>query len=155
MNYFAHDTALIERGCQIGTGTKIWHLCHLREGVQVGAECVFGRNVYIESGAFIGAGVHVQNNVSIYNGVQLHDGVFVGPSVVFTNDKYPRAGNDAWTITPTIVCRGASIGAGAVIVCGVRIGEGAMIGAGAVVRRDVQPNEVYTEYGRGPERLMT
>lgn len=155
MNYFAHETALIEGNCSIGDGTRIWHHCHVREGVCVGSHCVFGRNVYIEAGAFIGSGVHVQNNVSIYNGVQLHDCVFVGPSVVFTNDKYPRAGNDDWTIVPTIIETGASIGAGAVIVCGVTIGEGAMIAAGAVVRRDVKPHEVYMEYGRGPERIMT
>jgi len=157
MNNAAHiePSSLIEPDCRIGAGTRIWHLCHLRRGAVIGRDCVLGRNVYVEAGAVIGNEVHIQNNVSVYAGVQLHDAVFVGPSVVFTNDKWPRAGNADWTIIPTIVEAGASIGAGAVIVCGVRIGAHAMIGAGAVVRRNVRPDEIYTEYGRGPERIVT
>ena len=151
MILYIHPTVDRERFVEIGEGTKIWHYCHLREGATIGAHCVLGRNVYVEAGSYIGDGVHIQNNVNVYNGVKLEDGVFVGPGVVFTNDKYPRAGNKDWEVVPTIVKSGASIGAGAVIVCGVTIGALAMVGAGAVVRRDVAPGETYLEYGRSHE----
>lgn len=143
----AHHSAEIEEGVIIGDGTKIWHLCHIREGAIIGRDCVLGRNVYVEEGALIGNRVHIQNNVSVYSGVKLFDDVFVGPGVVFTNDKYPRAfAGEDWERFGTYVYDGASIGAGAVIVCGVEIGEYAMVAAGAVVSKNVKPYELIINH---------
>jgi len=135
--YFAHETAVIEPGAKIGRGTRVWHHGHIRTGAVIGAECTLGKNVFVDTAAVVGDGVKIQNNVSVYSGVTLEDAVFVGPSAVFTNDLRPRAANPTWTIVPTVVRRGASIGANATIVCGVEIGESAMIAAGAVVTRSV------------------
>ncbi|HZU06154.1 MAG TPA: acyltransferase [Chloroflexota bacterium] len=140
-----HPTAEVSPEARIGPNTRIWHYCHVRAGAIIGAECVLGRNVYIEDGVVVGNRVKIQNNVSVYRGVQLEDGVFVGPHATFTNDRHPRAinpdgslkGADDWTVSPTRVRRGAAIGAGAVVVCGLEIGEFALVGAGAVVVRDV------------------
>ena len=136
---FVHPTADVEEGAQVGDGTKVWHLAHIRSTAQVGAGCVIGRNVYVDAGVTVGNLVKIQNNVSVYQGVTIEDEVFVGPCAVFTNDFRPRAQNPDWVITPTLVRHGASIGGGAVLVCGVTIGEWAMIGAGSVVTRDVEP----------------
>lgn len=143
-----HHTAEVEDGAIIGEGTKIWHLCHVRRGAVIGRDCSLGRNVYVDTGAVLGNRVRVQNNVSIYNGVTIEDSAFVGPHVVFTNDKRPRAYavDGGWKITPTLVRYRASIGAGAVIVCGFTIGEFAMVGAGAVVCRDILPYEQVTKF---------
>jgi acetyltransferase-like isoleucine patch superfamily enzyme len=141
-SYFAHPTAEIEEGAQIGAGTKIWHLVHVRSTAVIGADCVLGRNVYVDADVVIGNRVKIQNNVSVYKGVTLEDEVFVGPSAVFTNDRLPRAQNPNWQITPTIVRRGASIGANATLVCGIEIGEYAMVAAGAVVTRNVAPYQL-------------
>jgi acetyltransferase-like isoleucine patch superfamily enzyme len=138
-SFFAHPSAEVEPGALIGDGTKIWHLVHVRGSATVGANCVLGRNVYIDADVVIGDLVKIQNNVSVYKGVTLEDEVFVGPSAVFTNDLRPRAQNPDWQIVPTIVHRGASIGANATVVCGVEIGAYAMVAAGAVVTRDVAP----------------
>ena len=108
----------------------------------VGADCILGKNVYVDAGAEIGNGVKIQNNVSVYHGVHIADDVFVGPSVTFTNDQVPRAFNDNWTVVDTWVETGASIGANATIVCGTRIGEFSMVAAGAVVTHDVAPHEL-------------
>jgi acetyltransferase-like isoleucine patch superfamily enzyme len=140
-----HPTAEVSPEARIGPGTRIWHYVHVRERAVIGAECVLGRNVYVEDEVIIGDRVKIQNNVSVYRGVQLEDGVFVGPHATFTNDLHPRAINPDgslkgladWTVTPTLVRRGAAIGAGAVVVCGVEIGSFALVGAGAVVTRDV------------------
>jgi len=140
-----HPTAEVSPDARVGPNTRIWHYVHVRAGAVIGDECVIGRNVYVEDGVVIGDRVKLQNNVSVYRGVTLEDGVFVGPHATFTNDLYPRAINpdgtlkdlDDWTVTPTRVCRGAAIGAGAVIVCGTTIGAFALVGAGAVVTRDV------------------
>ncbi len=126
----------------IGAGTKIWHLVHLRAGAVVGADCVLGKNVFVDAGAVVGDRVKIQNNVSVYAGVTLEDEVFVGPSAVFTNDMFPRAQNPSWQIVPTLVRRGASIGANATIVCGTTVGEFATVGAGSVVTRDVANHEI-------------
>jgi UDP-2-acetamido-3-amino-2,3-dideoxy-glucuronate N-acetyltransferase len=139
---YVHPTAEIETGAQVGAGTKVWHLAHIRSTATVGADCVIGRNVYVDANARVGDRVKIQNNVSIYQGVTIEDEVFVGPCAVFTNDLRPRAQNPDWTITPTLVRRGASIGANATLVCGVEIGEYAMVAAGAVVTRDVQPYQL-------------
>ena len=139
---FVHPTAEIETGAQVGAGTKVWHLAHIRSTATVGADCVIGRNVYVDANARVGDRVKIQNNVSVYQGVTIEDEVFVGPCAVFTNDLRPRAQNPDWTITPTVVRRGASIGANATLVCGVEIGEFAMIAAGSVVTRDVEPYQL-------------
>ena len=136
--YFAHATAVIDPGCSIGSGSKIWHFCHLMPGCTLGENCILGQNVMVASGVSIGNGVKVQNNVSLYTGVTLEDDVFVGPSAVFTNVINPRSFVERKNeFRPTTVCRGASIGANATIVCGVRIGMYALVGAGAVVTHDV------------------
>lgn len=144
-----HFTAEVEDGAEVGEGTVIWHLCHVRRGAKIGRKCSLGRNVFVDSGAVLGDEVRVQNNVSIYNGVTIESSAFIGPHVVFTNDKYPRAYpiQGGWKCVPTLVRYRASIGAGAVVVCGVTIGEFAMIGAGAVVTRDVKPYELIIGFG--------
>ena len=140
MNYFSHPSAIIDNGCQIGNGTKIWHFCHLMPGCIVGDNCVIGQNVYIASKVKLGNNVKVQNNVSIYDGVICEDDVFLGPSMIFTNVINPRSAvsrkND---YQQTIVKKGASIGGNATIICGNEIGEYAFIGAGAVVTKSVLP----------------
>lgn len=140
-----HPTAEVSEDAEIGEGTSIWHQAQVRSGAQLGRNCIVGKGGYIDAGVVLGDNVKVQNYVSIYHGVTLEDGVFCGPHCVFTNDKIPRAVNadgslkaaDDWEMVPTLVKRGAAIGANAVIVCGVTIGEWAMIGAGSVVSRDV------------------
>lgn len=139
-DYFAHPTAVIDEGCQIGAGTKIWHFCHLMSGCSLGEYCNLGQNVFVATGVTLGNGVKVQNNVSLYTGVICEDGVFVGPSVVFTNVMNPRSflnRKDAYRTT--LVKRGASIGANATVVCGVELGEYSFVGAGAVVTKSVPP----------------
>lgn len=136
---FVHPLADVEEGALLGPGTKVWRFTHIRTGVVTGERCLFGNNVYVDAGVRIGHRVRIQNGVSVYLGVTLEDDVFVGPNVTFTNDLYPRAGGDDWVVTPTRLCRGASVGANATIVCGVTIGEYAMIAAGSVVTRDVAP----------------
>ena len=138
--YFAHETAVIDDNCKIGKGTKIWHFTHIMSGCEIGENCNFGQNVVVSPGVKLGRNVKVQNNVSIYTGVICEDDVFLGPSMVFTNIINPRSSvirKDQYA--PTLVKRGASIGANATIVCGNDIGEGSFIGAGAVVTRYVKP----------------
>jgi UDP-2-acetamido-3-amino-2,3-dideoxy-glucuronate N-acetyltransferase len=139
---FVHPTADVEDGARIGAGTRIWHLSHVRFSARVGRDCTIGRNVYVDTDVVVGDLVKIQNNVSVYRGVTLEDEVFVGPSAVFTNDLRPRAQNPDWQVTPTMVRRGASIGANATIVCGVEVGAYAMVAAGAVVTRDVAPYQL-------------
>ncbi|WP_422770255.1 acyltransferase [Plantactinospora sp. WMMC1484] len=139
---FVHPSAEVDEGARIGDGTKVWHLAHVRSTAQVGAGCVIGRNVYVDANVVVGDLVKIQNNVSVYQGVTIEDEVFVGPCAVFTNDLRPRAQNPDWQITPTMVRRGASIGANATLVCGIEIGEYAMIAAGSVVTKDVKPYQL-------------
>lgn len=141
MSSFKHPSSCVDEGAYIGEGTAIWHFSHVREGARIGRDCRLGQNVYIDGGVRIGDRCKIQNNVSIYSGVTLEDEVFVGPSAVFTNDRVPRATGD-WQIVPTLVCRGASIGANATVRCGVRIGQFALVGAGAVVVDDVPAHAV-------------
>ncbi|MDZ4827982.1 MAG: DapH/DapD/GlmU-related protein [Actinomycetota bacterium] len=136
-----HETASVEPGAEVGAGTAIWHQVHVRAGAHIGRDCSLGKNVFVDAGVHIGDRVKIQNNVSVYAGVTLDDDVFVGPSAVFTNDRFPRAHGRAWKVTPTNVRRGASIGGGAVIVCGVTLAEWSMVGAGSVVTHDTQPHE--------------
>lgn len=140
MSYFAHDTAVIDEGCQIGDGTKIWHFSHVMPNCKIGDRCNIGQNVVISPEVVLGNNVKVQNNVSIYTGVICEDDVFLGPSMVFTNVINPRSHvNRRDQYAKTIVKKGASIGANATIVCGNDIGEYAFIGAGAVVTKEVPP----------------
>jgi UDP-2-acetamido-3-amino-2,3-dideoxy-glucuronate N-acetyltransferase len=138
INYFAHGTAVIDEGCEIGEGTKIWHFSHLMTGCLVGRNCSIGQNVVISPGVVLGNGVKIQNNVSVYTGVTCEEDVFLGPGCVFTNVINPRSAvSRKHAFLPTTVCKGASIGANATVLCGHVIGEYAMIGAGAVVTKDV------------------
>ena len=138
--YFAHKTAVIDQGCVIGEGTKIWHFSHIMPNCKLGDNCNIGQNVVISPEVILGNNVKVQNNVSIYTGVICEDDVFLGPSMVFTNVINPRSGvNRRGQYSMTVVKKGASIGANATIVCGNDIGEYAFIGAGAVVTKYVPP----------------
>jgi UDP-2-acetamido-3-amino-2,3-dideoxy-glucuronate N-acetyltransferase len=140
MDYYAHETAIIDEGCNIGKGTKIWHFSHVMPNCTLGENCNIGQNVVVSPDVILGNNVKVQNNVSLYTGVICEDDVFLGPSMVFTNVVNPRSGvNRRGQYSKTTVKKGASIGANATIVCGHDIGEYAFIGAGAVVTKHV-PN---------------
>lgn len=137
-NFFIHETAVIDNNVEIGENTRIWHFCHILSGTKIGKNCVLGQNVMVGPDVTIGDGCKIQNNVSIYKGVTLEDDVFCGPSCVFTNVLTPRAFVDRRdSFLPTLVKKGATIGANATILCGVTIGKYALVGAGAVVTRDV------------------
>jgi UDP-2-acetamido-3-amino-2,3-dideoxy-glucuronate N-acetyltransferase len=138
VSYEAHETARIDPGATIGDDTRIWHFCHVMAGARIGRGCTLGQNVFVAARAVVGDGVKIQNNVSIYDGVTLEDGVFCGPSAVFTNVVTPRSHvSRRHALAPTIVRRGATIGANCTLRCGIEIGAYAFIGAGAVVTRDV------------------
>ena len=138
MNYFAHETAVIDEGCQIGEGTKIWHFSHLMTDCFIGENCNIGQNVVVSPDVILGKNVKVQNNVSLYTGVVCEDDVFLGPSMVFTNVTNPRSAViRKGEYSKTTVRKGASIGANATIVCGHDIGKFAFIGAGSVVTKTV------------------
>lgn len=138
MAAWAHDTAVIDPGAQIGDGSKVWHFTHVCAGARIGEACSLGQGVYVGNDVTIGARVRVQNNVSVYDAVTLEDEVFCGPSVVFTNVMNPRAAiSRKHAYRRTLVREGATLGANCTIVCGVTIGRHAFIGAGAVVRHDV------------------
>lgn len=140
MKYYAHETAVIDEGCEIGEDTKIWHFSHIMPNCEIGLKCNIGQNVVVSPDVKLGNNVKVQNNVSIYSGVICEDDVFLGPSMVFTNVTNPRSGvNRRGQYAKTTVKRGASIGANATIVCGHDIGEFAFIGAGAVVTKNILP----------------
>jgi UDP-2-acetamido-3-amino-2,3-dideoxy-glucuronate N-acetyltransferase len=140
MDYFAHETAVIDAGSTIGKGTKIWHFSHIMSNCTLGENCNLGQNVVVSPDVILGNNVKVQNNVSIYTGVICEDDVFLGPSMVFTNVLNPRSAiNRRGEYLKTIVKKGVSIGANATIVCGHDIGEYAFIGAGAVVTKTVAP----------------
>lgn len=136
-----HETAIVDAGATIGAGTRIWHWAHICSGARIGAGCSLGQNVFVANEVIIGDNVKIQNNVSVYDAVQLEDDVFCGPSMVFTNVYNPRstvARKDEYR--PTLVKRGATLGANCTIVCGVTIGEHAFVGAGSVVNRDIAPH---------------
>lgn len=140
-----HPTADVSPEAVVGAGTRIWHQAQVRERAEIGRECILGKGVYIDAGVHVGDRVKIQNHVSVFHGVTIESGVFVGPHVCFTNDRYPRAVSpdgapkidSDWTVAPTLVRSGASIGANSTVVCGVTIGLWAMVGAGSVVARDV------------------
>ena len=138
-DYFVHESSVVDDGAVLGKGTKVWHFSHVMAGAVVGQGCTLGQNVFVADDVNIGDDCKIQNNVSVYKGVTLEEGVFCGPSCVFTNDPNPRAmyPMSPGSYLPTLVRRGASIGANATIVCGVTIGVHAFIGAGSVVTSDV------------------
>jgi UDP-2-acetamido-3-amino-2,3-dideoxy-glucuronate N-acetyltransferase len=138
-----HPTAVIDEGARVGTGTRIWHFCHVMPGARIGARCVLGQNVFVGRQVTIGEGTKIQNNVSVYEGVRIGRRCFVGPSAVFTNVKTPRAEVERkGKYAATIVGDGATIGANATIVCGVTVGRYAVVGAGSVVTGDVPEHAV-------------
>jgi UDP-2-acetamido-3-amino-2,3-dideoxy-glucuronate N-acetyltransferase len=138
--YFAHETAVIDAGCTIGSGSQIWHFTHLMGGCTIGNDCILGQNVFVAANVVLGNNVKVQNNVSVYTGVICEDDVFLGPGMVFTNVINPRSAiSRKHEFKQTIVRKGATIGANATIVCGNEIGSFAMIGAGTVVTKPVPP----------------
>jgi acetyltransferase-like isoleucine patch superfamily enzyme len=145
-----HPTAEVSPAAVIGEGTRIWHGAQVRERVTIGRNCIVGKNVYIDFEVTLGDNCKVQNNAALYHGLTIEDGVFIGPAAIFTNDRIPRAinadgslkGASDWEVSPIRVRRGASIGAGAVIVAGVTVGSWALVGAGAVVTRDVPDHAV-------------
>ena len=140
MEYFAHETAIIDDGCTIGNDTKIWHFSHIMSGCIIGESCNIGQNVVISPAVILGKNVMIQNNVSVYTGVICEDDVFLGPSMVFTNVINPRSHVSRKNeYAQTIVRKGSSIGANATIVCGNEIGEYALIGAGSVITKPVKP----------------
>lgn len=137
-NFFAHHTAVIDEGCEIHDGAKIWHFSHIMSDCVIGVNCNIGQNVVISPGVVLGSNVKIQNNVSVYTGVVCEDDVFLGPSMVFTNVINPRSAvNRRGEYARTLVKKGASIGANATVVCGNDIGSFALIGAGAVITKDV------------------
>lgn len=137
---FIHESAYVDDGARIGTGTRIWHFCHVLSGASIGSGCSLGQNVVVMSGVRIGNNVKIQNNVSVYEGVELEDDVFCGPSMVFTNVVNPRSHISRRSeYKKTLVKRGATIGANATVVCGNTLGEYSFVGAGSVVVTDVPP----------------
>ena len=139
-DFFIHPTSIIDENCSIGNGTKIWHFSHIMSGVTLGNNCNIGQNVVVGSNVLIGNNVRIQNNVSVYEGVVCEDDVFLGPSVVLTNVINPRSAiSRKDQFKPTIIRKGATIGANATIVCGNEIGAYAFIGAGAVVTKNILP----------------
>lgn len=140
-DYFVHSTSIVDENVQIGTGTKVWHFCHIQSGARIGNNCILGQNVNVSNNVVVGNGVKIQNNVSLYEGVELEDYVFCGPSMVFTNDLTPRArfpkGSAGYK--KTIVKHDATLGANSTIVCGHSIGAYATVAAGAVITKDVLP----------------
>ncbi|MEK7482519.1 MAG: DapH/DapD/GlmU-related protein [Patescibacteria group bacterium] len=138
-NFFAHQTSVVEDNVAIGEGTKIWLFCHIMPGAKIGKNCLLGQNVFVDKDVVIGNNVKIENNVSVYRKVVLEDFVFCGPSCVFTNVNNPRSAypREVSEYLPTLVKKGASLGANSTIVCGHTIGQGAFVAAGAVVADDV------------------
>lgn len=146
------ESAVVSDDAEIGEGTNVWHFAQVRENAVIGPGCNIGKGVYIDFDVRIGSGVKIQNFVSVYHGVVIEDDVFIGPHVVFTNDMYPRSfTGDSWRVYPTVVEKGASIGANSTIICGNSIGEYAMVGAGGVVTSDVPPHALVVG---NPARIL-
>jgi acetyltransferase-like isoleucine patch superfamily enzyme len=150
MNISLHKSTEVAESVKIGNNTKIWHHSQIRENSSIGENCTIGKGVYIDHNVVIGNNVKIQNYVSVYNGVTIENDVLLGPNCSFTNDLYPRASNENWKVIPTLVKKGASIGANATILCGVTIGEYSLIGIGATVTSDTLP---YSLMVGNPARL--
>lgn len=138
-NIYIDKTANVSSEAKIGNGTKIWINSQIRENTEIGENCIISKDTYIDTGVTIGNNCKIQNSVSVYQGVTIEDDIFVGPNACFTNDKVPRAFDEEWKITPTVVKKGSSIGANSTIVCGITLGEYCMVAAGSVVTKDVEP----------------
>ncbi len=136
-NIYIHPTAIVSEKAIIGKGTKVWVNSQVRENVRIGENCIISKDTYIDHDVIIGNGVKIQNGVSIYSGVIIEDDVFIGPNAVFTNDLFPRAFCTDWKIVPTLIQKGASVGANATIICGITLGRYCLIGAGSVVTKNV------------------
>ncbi len=134
-----HTTAIVEQEAILSEDVKIWHFAHVRKGAILGPAVSIGKDVYVDADVTIGEGSRIQNGVNIYKGVEISRWCFIGPGVIFTNDQHPRVGRKDWTITPTFLEDGCSLGAGAIVRCGVRIGAFALVGAGAIVTKDIPP----------------
>ncbi len=142
-NFFVHSSSVVDEKVIIGNGTKIWHWCHISKGAKIGRNCILGQNVFLGEKVKIGNNVKIQNNVSIYSGVTVKDDVFIGPSVVFTNVKFPRSKiNQKDNFSKTLIEKGSTIGANATIVCGLKIGKNSFVGAGSVVTKNVRINSL-------------
>jgi len=141
VDFYVHETAIVEDDVSIGAGTNVWHHCHVRSGARIGADVSLGKGVFVDLGVTIGDRVRAQNHVYLPQGLEVHDDVFLGPKATFTNDVYPRAVGD-WELTPTVVAQGASVGANATVVAGRDLGAYCVVGAGSVVTRPVQPFEL-------------
>lgn len=143
MTYSRHPQSIVENGAHIGAGTRIWAFTNIKDGAVIGHGCNICDGCYVEKGAVIGHHVTVKNNVALYDGITLEDDVFVGTGTSFINDRHPRSHRpDAWALEKTLIRRGATIGSGSVILCGITVGEYAVIGAGSVVTKDVPPATV-------------
>lgn len=143
MNYYKHDKALVHANADIGEGTRVWAFANILEGATVGSHCNICDGCFVEKGGVIGNHVTLKNHVCVWEGITLEDDVFVGASVIFINDRYPRSNRkDAWTLEKTTVRQGATIGAGATLLCGLTIGRYAVIGAGSVVTKDVADHSI-------------
>jgi len=143
MNYFKHEKAIVEEGAQIGQGTRVWAFTQVQSGAVIGKECNICNGSFIENGVVVGDGVIIKHNVSIFDGVTVEDNVFIGSNIAFINDRYPRSHRqDEWVLEKTIIKEGATLGANAVILCGITIGERAVIGAGSVVIKDVPKQHI-------------
>lgn len=134
---YIHYSAEVSKEAKLAENVKVWNLVQIRENAEIGMNTIISKNVYIDYEVKVGANVKIQNNVSVYHGVTIEDDVFVGPSAVFTNDFRPRAINQDWVVTPTLIKKGASIGANATLVCGIEVGEYAMVGSGSVINKSV------------------
>ena len=140
---FVHESSYVDDNCIIGAGTKIWHFSHIMSGCQIGENCNICSHCLIENDVKIGNNVTIKSGVQVWDGITIEDNVQVGANVSFTNDRYPRAKNPNWVLERTTICKGASIGAGCTLLCGITIGENAMIGAGSVVTKDVPAGELW------------
>ena len=152
MATYIHSTADVDLLADVGDKSKIWINVQIRENARIGEDCILSKDVYIDTGVVVGDRCKIQNGVSVYKGVEIGNDVFVGPNATFTNDLVPRAFNKEWKITPTFVEDGASIGANATIVCGIKIGRYAMVAAGSVVTKDVSP---YTLVMGNPAKMYS
>ncbi len=137
-----HPSAHVSKDAEVGEGTRVWHEVQIREGAKVGKNCTLGKCVYVGKNVVVGDNCKIQNRASLYQGVKVGSDVFIGPHVIVTNDRHPRADSPDWKVVETIIEDGASIGANSTIMCGITICEHAMIGAGSVVTRDVGPHEL-------------
>ena len=142
MIFFKHDSAIVDEGAQIGEGTRIWAFCHIQSGAVIGKGCNICNGSFVEKGAVIGDDVTIKHNVCVFDGVEIEDQVFVGSNIAFINDRNPRSKNQDWKLEKTVIKKGASLGANAVVMCGLTVGEYAVIGAGSVVTKDVAPYTV-------------